>query len=248
MMTQLDKEIRDSPVSNMLKWKIWILKSNLDFSFSAVSNLSHSQQHLVYPYLTLIPLAQYFASLLLNCLTYTLSINSVQFSRSVVSDSLRPYELQFTRPPCPSPTPGVHPNSCPSGRWCHPAISSSVVPFSSCMLLSRFSRVRLCATPETAAHQAPPSLGFSRQEHWSGLPFPSPKSLSINGTGGFLPFKIQEDECLVILGMVPPYPTPLSLSSFSSFPPPAPRVDVSLCASQGLSELQCIFIPYFLPG
>ena len=41
-------------------------------------------------------------------------------------------------------------------------------------LLSRFSRVRLCATPETAAHQAPPSLGFSRQEHWSGLPFPSP--------------------------------------------------------------------------
>jgi len=42
------------------------------------------------------------------------------------------------------------------------------------MLLSRFSRVRLCATPQTAAHQAPPSLGFSRQEHWSGLPFPSP--------------------------------------------------------------------------
>ena len=43
------------------------------------------------------------------------------------------------------------------------------------LLLSRFSRVRLCATPETAAHQAPPSLGFSRQEHWSGLPFPSPR-------------------------------------------------------------------------
>ena len=42
------------------------------------------------------------------------------------------------------------------------------------LLLSRFSRVRLCATPETAAHQAPPSLGFSRQEHWNGLPFPSP--------------------------------------------------------------------------
>ena len=42
------------------------------------------------------------------------------------------------------------------------------------LLLSRFSRVRLCATPETSAHQAPPSLGFSRQEHWSGLPFPSP--------------------------------------------------------------------------
>ena len=57
---------------------------------------------------------------------------SVQFSRSVVSDSLRPYELQHVRPPCPSPTPRVHPNSCPSSQWCHPAISSSVIPFSSC--------------------------------------------------------------------------------------------------------------------
>ena len=59
-------------------------------------------------------------------------ISSVQFSCSVVSDSLRPHESQHTRPPCLSPTPGVYSNSCPS-RWrCHPAISSSVVPFSSC--------------------------------------------------------------------------------------------------------------------
>ena len=58
--------------------------------------------------------------------------SSVQFSRSVVSNSLRPHELQHTRPPCPSPTPRVHPNSCPLSRWCHPAISYSVVPFSSC--------------------------------------------------------------------------------------------------------------------
>ena len=57
---------------------------------------------------------------------------SVQFSHSVVSDSLQPHESQHARPPCPSPTPGVYPNSCPSSRWCHPAISSSVVPFSSC--------------------------------------------------------------------------------------------------------------------
>ena len=55
-----------------------------------------------------------------------------QFSRSVVSDSLWPHELQHAKPPCPSPTPGVHPNSSPLSRWCHPAISSSVVPFSSC--------------------------------------------------------------------------------------------------------------------
>ena len=58
--------------------------------------------------------------------------SSVLFSRSVVFDSLRPPESQHARPPCPSPSPGVHSNSRPSSLWCHPAISSSVVPFSSC--------------------------------------------------------------------------------------------------------------------
>ena len=58
--------------------------------------------------------------------------SSVQFSLSVMSDSSQPHESQHARPPCPSPTPGVHSNSCPSSQWCHPAISSSVVPFSSC--------------------------------------------------------------------------------------------------------------------
>ena len=56
-------------------------------------------------------------------------VSSVQFSHSVVSDSLRPHESQHTRPPCPAPTPGVHSDSHPSSQWCHPAISSSVVPF-----------------------------------------------------------------------------------------------------------------------
>ena len=60
---------------------------------------------------------------------------SVQFSLSVVSDSLRPRRLQHTRPPCPSPTPGAYSNSCPLSQWCHPTISSSVVPFSSCLQL-----------------------------------------------------------------------------------------------------------------
>ena len=60
------------------------------------------------------------------------AFSSVQFSGSVVSNSLRPHELQHARPPCPSTTPGVHPNSCASSQRCHPAISSSVVPFSSC--------------------------------------------------------------------------------------------------------------------
>ena len=63
---------------------------------------------------------------------YIFQFSSVQFSRPVMSDSLRSHELQHARPPCPSPTPLVHSNSCPLSQWFHPAISSSVVPFSSC--------------------------------------------------------------------------------------------------------------------
>ena len=62
----------------------------------------------------------------------SLIISSVQFSCSVMSNSSQPHESQHAGPPCPTPTPGVHPDSCPSSQWCHPAISSSVVPFSSC--------------------------------------------------------------------------------------------------------------------
>ena len=61
-----------------------------------------------------------------------MTFSSVQFSHSVMSDSLWPHKVQHARPPCPSPTPRVHLNSRPSSRWCHPAISSSVVPFFSC--------------------------------------------------------------------------------------------------------------------
>ena len=57
--------------------------------------------------------------------------SSVQFSRSVMSNSLRPHKSQHARPPCPSPSTGVHSNSCPLSQWCHPTISSSVIPFSS---------------------------------------------------------------------------------------------------------------------
>ena len=60
------------------------------------------------------------------------TFSSVQFSRSVMSDSLRPNELQHARPPCPSPTLRIHSDSHPLSQWCHPAISSSVIPFSSC--------------------------------------------------------------------------------------------------------------------
>ena len=67
-----------------------------------------------------------------GCLVGTMLSYSVQFSRSVVSDSLRPHESQHARPPCLSLSPGVYSNPCPSSRWCHLAISSSVAPFSSC--------------------------------------------------------------------------------------------------------------------
>ena len=72
---------------------------------------------------------------MVSCLTFSLftaTSSIVQFSHSVLSDSSRPHELQHARSPCPSPTAGVYSNPCPLSQWCHPAISSSVVPFSSC--------------------------------------------------------------------------------------------------------------------
>ena len=64
---------------------------------------------------------------------FTCQTSSVQFSHSVMPDSLHPHGLQHARPPCPSPAPRVCSSSCPSSQWCHPTISSSVIPFSSCL-------------------------------------------------------------------------------------------------------------------
>ena len=69
-----------------------------------------------------------FSYIWLCFVIFSTCLSSVKFSHSVVSDSLRPRELKHTRPPCPSPTPGVHPNPCPLSRWCHPTISSSCHP------------------------------------------------------------------------------------------------------------------------
>ena len=75
----------------------------------------------------------YMVELLTESLLTSLFVfSSVQFIYSLMSYSLRPHELQHARPPCPSPTPGVHSDSRPSSQWCHPAISSSVAPFSCC--------------------------------------------------------------------------------------------------------------------
>ena len=96
--------------------------------------------------------------------------SSVQFSRSVVSDSLRPHESQHTRPPCPSPTPGVHSDSHPSSPWFHPAISSWVVPFSS------------CSQPLPASESFPMSQLFT----WGG------QSTGVSASASFLPKNTQD--------------------------------------------------------
>ena len=77
-----------------------------------------------------------FTRILISFIAYT-ELCSVQFSHSIVSNSLQPHGLQHARPPCPSPTPGVYSNSCPLSRWCHPTISSSVLPFSSYLQFSK---------------------------------------------------------------------------------------------------------------
>ena len=73
-----------------------------------------------------------YYNIVILCIFSKYQFTSVQFSHSVVSHALQPHESQHARPPCPSPTPGVHSDSRPSSQWCHPVISSSVVPFSSC--------------------------------------------------------------------------------------------------------------------
>ena len=94
-----------------------------------------------------------------------------------MSDSLQPHELQHARPPCPSLTPGVHPNSCPSGWWCHPAISSSVIPFSSC--------------PQSLP--APGSFPVSQLFAWGG------QSIGVSALASALPMNTQEWSPVYIL-------------------------------------------------
>ena len=87
------------------------------------------------------------------------AFSSVQFSHSVVSNSLWPHEPQHARPPCPSPTPGVHPNSYPLSQWCHPTISSFVVPFFSCP--ESFPASRSFPMSQTLRMRWPKYWGFS---------------------------------------------------------------------------------------
>ena len=105
------------------------------YMFHASLNLSLSHLPLLYPQINSLCLHLHCCPASVHQY-HLLDSVSEQISRSVVSDSLPPHESQHTRPPCPSPTPGVHTNSCPLSRWCHLSISSSVIPFSSSCLWS----------------------------------------------------------------------------------------------------------------
>ena len=95
---------------------------------------------------------------------------TVQFSRSVVSDSLWPHELQHSRPPCPSPTPRVHSNSCPLSQWCHPSISSSVDPFSFSYNLSQHQGLfKWVSSSHQVAKHWSFSFSISHSNEYSGL-------------------------------------------------------------------------------
>ena len=107
-------------------------------------------------------------------------ISSVQFSRWVMSDSLRPHGLQYARLPCPSPTPTVYSNSCPSSRWRHPTISSSVIPFSS--HLQSFSS----------------SGSFPRSQFFTS----GSQSIGVSASASVLPMNIQDWFPLILTGLM----------------------------------------------
>ena len=119
-------------------WEPWTLNSHvakIGWSWKGVAHLKWGIQLLLSSHLLLLPCYLLLHNQPLKTLRWKAikSLMVIQFSSSVVSDSLRLHGLQHARPPCPSPSPGVYSNACPLSQWCHPTISSSVVPFSSCL-------------------------------------------------------------------------------------------------------------------
>ena len=159
-----------------------------------------------------------------------LSFTSVQFSCSVVSHSLRPHESQHARPPCPSPTPRVHPNSCPSSQWCHPAISPSVIPYSSC--------------PQS--FPAPGSFPMSQLFASGG------QSIGVSASASILPVAIQGWFPLGLTGLISLLPKGLSrvFSSPTVWKHQFFGVQLSLWSNSHicpwLLERRCIWQPCFL--
>ena len=139
----------------------WEFLATFITTYSSVDYISHAVHY--------IPVLMYLITGSLYLLTAfiqfplppsSVQFSSVQFSYSVVSDSLRPHELQHARPPCPSPSPRVHSDSRPSSQWCHPAISSSVIPFSSCPQSSQHQSLFQWVN---SSHQAAKVLEFQLQ-------------------------------------------------------------------------------------
>ena len=148
----------------------------------------------------------------------------VQFSHSVVSDSLQPHGMQHFRPPCPSPTPGIYPNSCPLSRWCHPTISCSVVTFSSCFQYFP----ALGSFPVSSSHQVAKVLEFEvlnskvLKFQYSKV-FNTPKywSFSFNISpskehSGRISFRMNWLDLLAVQGTLKSHPTPQFKSINSS--------------------------------
>ena len=151
------------PLLSLYYYCVKSLLSNFNRHFVHVSAYTHTQTHS----------ASVFFKAGKESAVYIMDnegqVSSAQFSRSVVSDSLRPHESQHIRPPYPSPTPGVHSDSHPSSQWCHPAVSSSVVPFLSC--------------PQSLA--ASKSFPMSQLLAWGG------QSTGVSALASFLPKKSQ---------------------------------------------------------
>ena len=129
-----------------------------------------------------------FSYIWLRFVIFSTCLSSVKFSRSVVSDSLRPHELQHARPPCPSPAPGVHPNPCPLSRWCHPTISSSCHPL--LLLPSVFPSITVFSC-ESAIHIRWP-------KYWSFSFNISPS----NEQSGLISFRMDWLDLLAVQGML----------------------------------------------
>ena len=124
-------DVKDSLGNVAWILKNWTLENVLIVNRASKQNIWNGDR-IEHSGCTAVSVLQLLAWATYSALLNAFQFSSVQFSRSVVSDSLQPHELQHDSPPCPSQTPGIYPNSCPLSRWCHPAISSSVVPFPSC--------------------------------------------------------------------------------------------------------------------